>query len=337
MPHFSIGEGCANILFVYSIISMRHTQNHERGPAVVVETSGLRKSYGGNEVLKGLDLEIRAGEVFALLGPNGAGKTTLVHILSTLIGSHSGTVRVGGYDVGTDGDSVRGIIALTGQYAAVDGLLTGRENLEMMSRLHGLDVKASRKRSQELLERFDLVGAAGRRVASYSGGMRRRLDIAVSLITSPRVLFLDEPTTGLDPRSRNDVWALVRQLAHEGVTILLTTQYLEEADLLADRIAVLDDGAIVASGTADELKDRVGSARIEIGFADSAPMSIPTDRSLRGMYTALGDVLGSGHETGVVDLRSPTLDDAFLALTGHRAASEESTALPYRSEQKETS
>lgn len=315
---------------------MRYTQNGWPDPTVAVETVGLRKSFGRNPVLQGIDLTIHAGQVFALLGPNGAGKTTLVHILSTLIAPDSGIARVGGFDVRADGDSVRGIIALTGQYAAVDGLLTGRENLEMMSRLHDLDRKAARRRARELLERFDLVDAADRRADSYSGGMRRRLDIAVSLITSPRVLFLDEPTTGLDPRSRNEVWALVRELADEGVTILLTTQYLEEADRLADRIAVLDGGAIVASGSATELKQRVGSAQIEVGFDDADVVSVPTDGSMRGIHTALGELLSAGHGDGAVELRSPTLDDAFLALTGRHAESEGSAgqALPY--EKKES-
>lgn len=331
MAHFSIPAPCAPKGYAYTLNSMRHTQKAERGPAVAVETVGLRKSFGQNPVLRGIDLAIYAGEVFALLGPNGAGKTTLVHILSTLIGSDSGTARFGGFDIGADGDSVRGIIALTGQYAAVDGLLTGRENLEMMSRLHDLGRKAARRRARELLERFDLVAAADRRVDSYSGGMRRRLDIAVSLITSPRVLFLDEPTTGLDPRSRNEVWALVRELADEGVTILLTTQYLEEADRLADRIAVLDGGAIVASGSATELKQRVGSARIEVGFDHADAVSVPTDGSLRGIHAALDELLSAGHGDGAVELRSPTLDDAFLALTGRHAetADPAEEALPY--------
>ncbi len=218
--------------------------------AYTIEASGLRKAFGEHVVLDGLDLCVQAGEVFALLGPNGAGKTTTVRILTTLLKPDGGTARVAGHDVVKDADAVRAAISLTAQEAAVDGLLTGRENLRMMARLRG----ASRARADELLERFDLSDAADRRVATYSGGMKRRLDLAMSLVITPEVLFLDEPTTGLDPRSRMSVWDAVTTLVDEGVTVLLTTQYLEEADRLANRIAVIDGGNIVAQGTAAELK-----------------------------------------------------------------------------------
>jgi ABC-2 type transport system ATP-binding protein len=218
--------------------------------AYTIEAAGLTKAFGEHRVLDGLELCVEAGEVFALLGPNGAGKTTTVRILTTLLAPDSGTVRVAGHDVVTDADAVRASISLTAQEAAVDGLLSGRENLRMMARLRG----ASRARADELLERFDLVDAADRRVATYSGGMKRRLDLAMSLVITPTVLFLDEPTTGLDPRSRMAVWEAVTTLVDEGVTVLLTTQYLEEADRLADRIAVIDGGRVVAQGTAAELK-----------------------------------------------------------------------------------
>jgi ABC-2 type transport system ATP-binding protein len=218
--------------------------------AYTIEAAGLTKAFGDHRVLDGLDLRVEAGEVFALLGPNGAGKTTTVRILTTLLAPDSGTVRVAEHDVVTDADAVRASISLTAQEAAVDGLLSGRENLRMMARLRG----ASRARADELLERFDLVDAADRRVATYSGGMKRRLDLAMSLVITPTVLFLDEPTTGLDPRSRMAVWEAVTTLVDEGVTVLLTTQYLEEADRLADRIAVIDGGRVVAQGTAAELK-----------------------------------------------------------------------------------
>lgn len=234
-----------------------------------IEAIGLTKSYGASEVLAGIDLQIARGAVFALLGPNGAGKTTTIRILSTLSAPGSGSARVAGFDVVSDRHEVRRRISLTGQYAAIDELQTGRENLRMMARLRGLAAKAAHRRSGELLEAFDLLAAADQRVATYSGGMRRRLDIAAGLVTAPEVIFLDEPTTGLDPRSRQGMWEVVASLAASGVTVFLTTQYLEEADRLADHIAVVDGGRIIAQGTAQELKRQVYGQRLDLKLADS--------------------------------------------------------------------
>jgi ABC-2 type transport system ATP-binding protein len=231
-----------------------------------IETKRLMKSFRGRPVLTGLDLQVEPGSVFALLGPNGAGKTTTVRILSTLLAADGGSARVAGHDVATEPKRVRAAIGLTGQYAAVDEMLTGEENLLMMARLRHLRRPAARRRVAELLERLDLAEAARRRVATYSGGMRRRLDLAMSQITTPPVVFLDEPTTGLDPRSRRDVWGAVGELAGAGTTVLLTTQYLEEADVLADRVAVIDGGRIVAEGTADELKAHAGAETLDDAF-----------------------------------------------------------------------
>jgi ABC-2 type transport system ATP-binding protein len=231
-----------------------------------IETKRLTKSFRGRPVLTGLDLQVEPGSVFALLGPNGAGKTTTVRILSTLLAADGGSARVAGHDVATEPERVRAAIGLTGQYAAVDEMLTGEENLLMMARLRHLRRPAARRRVAELLERLDLAEAARRRVATYSGGMRRRLDLAMSQITTPPVVFLDEPTTGLDPRSRRDVWDAVGELAGAGTTVLLTTQYLEEADVLADRVAVIDGGGIVAEGTADELKAHAGAETLDDAF-----------------------------------------------------------------------
>ncbi|MEU4804859.1 ATP-binding cassette domain-containing protein [Actinosynnema sp. NPDC023587] len=299
-----------------------------------VEAVGLRKSFGRHAVLKGLDLGVRRGEVFALLGPNGAGKTTAVRVLATLLGPDGGTARVAGHDVVAEPERVRAAISLTGQYAAVDELLTGRENLAMMARLRRLDRRAARERTAELLDRFDLADAADRRAATYSGGMRRRLDLAASLVTRPQVLFLDEPTTGLDPRSRREVWSAVADLARSGVTVLLTTQYLEEADRLADRIAVLHGGEIVAEGTAAELKDRAGAATVELFLPDRAALAdasaaldgvpdgeklslrVPGDGSARHVREVLDLLDRRGVPVDRLELHRPTLDEVFLSLTG---------------------
>jgi ABC-2 type transport system ATP-binding protein len=291
-----------------------------------IEADGLHKAFGETQVLNGLDLGIRPGEVFALLGQNGAGKTTTVRILSTLLEPDRGSARVAGHDVAAAPDRVRAAISLTAQEAAVDGILTGAENLRMMARLRR--VPDGRRRAAELLERFDLTAAADRRVATYSGGMRRRLDLAMSLVSRPEVIFLDEPTTGLDPRSRLAVWEAIKALADEGTTILLTTQYLEEADRLADRIGVVADGPIAALGTADELKARVGEETLELTFAD--PGALDAARAaldghadglhLRVPAAGADDVRRAlaaldGIPIAGIELRKPTLDDVFLALT----------------------
>ena len=300
-----------------------------------VSVKGLRKSYGEKLVLDDVDLTIAKGEVFALLGPNGAGKTTIVRILSTLIQADAGTATVMGYDLRGQAGAVRGVIGVTGQFSAVDNLLTGEENLLLMGRLLHLPAAERRGRASELLERFDLVQSAGQTPATYSGGMTRRLDIAMTLMGRPRLIFLDEPTTGLDPRSRQIMWQLIRELVAEGVTILLTTQYLEEADQLADRIAMLDRGRIVAEGTPEELKRRMPGAHIRLRFADAASLDkaaremlegtrddeelvlrIPNEggiRSLRNVLARLGD------DVAVEDLslHTPDLDDVFFALTGN--------------------
>ncbi len=247
----------------------------------VIEVKNLTKSYGTNHVLKGIDLNVQRGTMLALLGPNGAGKTTTVRILSTLLGYDGGSVSVEGFDAATEADSVRNVIGLTGQSAAVDELLTGRENLVMMGRLYRLTKRSAVERANELLEEFDLVDAADRPAKTYSGGMRRRLDLAVSLIATPPVIFLDEPTTGLDPRSRIAMWNIIQKLMANGTTILLTTQYLEEADQLADRIVVIDGGKVIAEGTAGQLKSKVGKDRLELSFAGG--------KELKAAQKALGD------------------------------------------------
>jgi len=299
----------------------------------MIEVSGLRKAYGGVEVLSGVDLAVERGGVLALLGPNGAGKSTTVRILTTLLTPDAGSARVGGFDVARQAREVRRVIGVTGQQTGVDRLLTGYENLVMMGRLFRLGTAAARRRADELLERFDLTAAAGRPVKTYSGGMERRLDLAISMITAPPVLFLDEPTTGLDPRSRAGVWETVRDLLAGGVTVLLTTQYLEEADELADRVAVIDGGRVVAEGTPDSLKQRVGSERLEVTFA--APGAFEIARLVLGGAHAAGDLELSvpvgdardvrdvlerldraGVEVAGLALSRPTLDDVFLSLTG---------------------
>jgi ABC-2 type transport system ATP-binding protein len=307
---------------------------------LAIEARGLEKSYGEVGVLAGVGITAERGSVVALLGPNGAGKTTTVKILATLVRADAGTVRVAGFDVVTERRAVRRSISLAGQSAALDGLQTGEENLRMIARLAGLDRSAARSRAGELLERFDLAEAGRRRVATYSGGMRRRLDLAASLVGRPAVIFLDEPTTGLDPRSRQGLWEVVEELARSGVTILLTTQYLEEADRLADRIAVIDAGRIVAEGTATALKQRVADQRIELGFVDGPSfdgasrvlgdrvlgveparrvITVATGGRARDVRRLLDEVDPSGLGIDRFSVASATLDDVFLALTGARS------------------
>jgi ABC-2 type transport system ATP-binding protein len=282
-----------------------------------IEVVGLRKSFGEQTVLDGIDLRVRSGSVFALLGPNGAGKTTLITILSTLVRPDAGSVTVAGHDVVAEPEEVRRAISVTGQSAAVDGVLTGQENLRMMARLSGFTAAESRRRAGELIDAFDLAAAARKRVKTYSGGMRRRLDLALSLVATPPVIFLDEPTTGLDTRSRQALWDIIQDLARRGTTILLTTQYLEEADQLADRIAVLDHGTIVAEGTATELKARVGGEVVELRDAHGEIVrEVPTDGSVEALRDAI-DTLDALRIPGAsIGIRKPSLDDAFLALTG---------------------
>jgi ABC-2 type transport system ATP-binding protein len=300
-----------------------------------IEASNLTKAYAGRPVLTGLDLRVQAGSVFALLGPNGAGKTTTVRILSTLIRADGGAARVAGHDVGTEPDRVRAAISLTGQYASVDELLTGEENLRMMARLRHLDRGTAKRRTKELLEQFDLVEAGRRTVGTYSGGMRRRLDLAISFISNPPVIFLDEPTTGLDPRSRRAVWDAVGAVKNDGATILLTTQYLEEADQLADRIAMIDGGTVVAEGTAAELKDQVGSETVELFFGDGAALDaahtaiasshpdhdrlslrVASDGSAGDLKRLLDLLERRNLAVDRLDLHRPTLDEVFLTCTG---------------------
>ncbi len=316
-----------------------------RGSAMVdvIQASGLVKTYGKLRALDGLDLAVPQGTVLGLLGPNGAGKTTAVRILTTLLDADGGSATVAGYDVRTQPGEVRSHIGLSGQYAAVDEYLTGRENLDMVGRLYGLGAKRSRVRAQELLERFNLVDAADRPVKTYSGGMRRRLDLAGALVAEPPVLFLDEPTTGLDPRSRLEMWDVITQLVQGGTTLLLTTQYLEEADRLATDIVVIDHGRPIARGTADELKAELGGERIELVVGSRDDLAVARDvlaslalgavtvdehtrrltAPVRGGSRVLMDALRRLDSGGVVvldvALRRPTLDDVFLTLTGHAA------------------
>ncbi|MEU9255685.1 ATP-binding cassette domain-containing protein [Streptomyces sp. NPDC048270] len=298
-----------------------------------IHAIGLTKSYGGLRVLDGIDLAVPRGSVLALLGPNGAGKTTTVRLLATLTAPDSGTARVAGHDVASERSRVRERISLTGQFAAVDDLQTGAEMLRMMGRLAGLSARDSRARAVELLDRFGLAEAAGRTAKTYSGGMRRRLDLAAGLVSRPEVIFLDEPTTGLDPRSRQDLWDLVRELRADGTTVLLTTQYLEEADRLADRVAVLADGRIAAEGTPAALKSRVAGHRLDLTMAtraayealaaravhlapDELTLGLPTDGSAAHVRALLDELDPDRTAVDRFTVRGATLDDVFLTLTG---------------------
>ena len=315
------------------------------GAAVAIRATGLRKSFGKQVVLDGIDLEVAEGTVFALLGPNGAGKTTMVRILSTLIAADGGEVQVAGHDLVREPDAIRGVIGVTGQFSAVDGLFSGEENLRLMADLRHLDRAVGRTRVRELLERFDLVEAAGKPVSTYSGGMRRRLDLAMTLIGSPRIIFLDEPTAGLDPRSRRGMWDTINALVATGVTIFLTTQYLEEADRLAHRIGVLDRGVLVAEGTPAELKRLVPGGHVQLSFADGAELDraagafdgatrddesltlqIPSDGGLGSLRALLDKLEADSIAVGSISLATPDLDDVFLSLTGDATAAK--VALP---------
>ncbi|HEX2361795.1 MAG TPA: ATP-binding cassette domain-containing protein [Jiangellaceae bacterium] len=303
-----------------------------------IDVVGLRKSYGDLRVLDGIDLQVAEGTVFALLGPNGAGKTTTVHILSTLIEADGGTVRILGHDVVHEADSVREVIGVTGQFSAVDNLLTGEENLLLMADLNHLDRAEGRSRAAELLHRFDLDDAAGKAPSTYSGGMVRKLDLAMTLVGDPRVIFLDEPTAGLDPRTRRTMWEIIRSLVADGVTIFLTTQYLEEADRLADRIALLDHGGLVAEGTADELKRLIPGGHIRLQFADPAALDlaagvfagstrdddalalqVPSDGGVGSLRAVLAHLDVAAIDVDALSVHTPDLDDVFLALTGRPA------------------
>jgi ABC-2 type transport system ATP-binding protein len=310
------------------------------GEPAAIRAEGVRKSFGNVQALKGVDVVVPYGTVLGLLGPNGAGKTTLVRVLTTLLAPDAGRAEVAGYDVKRDASALRTVIGLAGQYAAIDENLTGFENLEMVGRLYHLSRRDARQRATELLERFDLAGAAGRLAKTYSGGMRRRLDLAASLVARPKVLFLDEPTTGLDPRSRLGLWDIIGELVNEGTTVLLTTQYLEEADRLSDRITMIDDGRVIAEGTAEELKARSGGAVLQLRVADrrdtaeaadvlaslgaERPKTTPelgeVTMPVADGASLLAEIVRRLDSAGItisdIGLRQPTLDDVFLALTG---------------------
>ncbi|MFJ7159644.1 ATP-binding cassette domain-containing protein [Streptomyces sp. NPDC101118] len=312
-----------------------------------ITANGLRKSYGDKAVLDGVDLTVPEGTIFSLLGPNGAGKTTAVKILSTLIspGPDSGEIRVGGHDLTAHPQAVRAAIGVTGQFSAVDGLITGEENMLLMADLHHLSRSEGRRVAAELLERFDLTEAAKKPASTYSGGMKRRLDIAMTLVGNPRIIFLDEPTTGLDPRSRHNMWQIIRELVSDGVTVFLTTQYLEEADELADRIAVLNGGRIVAEGTAEELKRLIPGGHVRLRFADPAAyrnaasalsdvqrddealsLQIPSDGTQRELRSVLDRLDAAGVEADELTVHTPDLDDVFFALT-------DSATVPHQSKE----
>jgi ABC-2 type transport system ATP-binding protein len=319
--------------------------SNEQPQSAVISVEGLRKSYGDKIVLDGIDLNVPRGSVYALLGPNGAGKTTIVNILSTLIGFDGGRAHVAGHDVVAEPDAVRAAIGVTGQFSAIDNLLTGEENLMLMADLHHLPRAEGRSRVDELLERFDLVDAAKDTPTTYSGGMQRRLDLAMGLVGSPRIVFLDEPTTGLDPRGRHTVWESIRRLASEQVTILLTTQYLEEADRLADRIALLDDGVLVAERTPAELKRLVPGGHISLHFTDpdhlesaatllnaigqddgELALHVSSDGGIGSIRGLLDTLDRQSVEIDSLTVHTPDLDDVFFALTGQPTNEEESTS-----------
>jgi ABC-2 type transport system ATP-binding protein len=321
----------------------------ETNPTPAIEVRGLRKSFGKQLVLDDIDLTVESGTVFALLGPNGAGKTTAVHILSTLIAADGGEVRVAGHDVAREPDAVRHLIGLTGQVSAVDGQFTGEENLRLMADLQHLGREAGARRVIELLERFDLVDAANKPASTWSGGMRRRLDLAMTLVGNPRIIFLDEPTTGLDPRSRRVMWDIVRDLVNDGVTILLTTQYLEEADRLANRIALLDNGRVVAQGTPAELKRLVPGGSIRFEFGDESELEraalaigsgardeqalalqVPTDGGVHSLRQMLDRLDAERVEVEGLSVRSADLDDVFLSLTGRSDGHHDGLEVPTR-------
>ncbi len=301
-----------------------------------ISATGLRKSFGDKVVLDGIDLTIAEGTIFSLLGPNGAGKTTMVQILSTLISADRGEILVAGHDLADDPDAVRAAIGVTGQFSAVDNLLTGEENLILMADLHHLGRRAGRRRVAALLEQFDLVDAARKPAAIYSGGMRRRLDLAMTLVGNPRLIFLDEPTTGLDPRSRRTMWQIIRDLVADGITIFLTTQHLDEADQLADRIAVLDHGEVVAEGTAEDLKRRIPGGHIRLQFTgphelesaahvigavsrddETLTLQVPSDGNVRSLRVLLDQLDSASIEVDRLSIHTPDLDDVFFAVTGH--------------------
>jgi ABC-2 type transport system ATP-binding protein len=301
-----------------------------------IAASGLRKAFGDKTVLDGIDLDVRAGTVFSLLGPNGAGKTTTVNVLTTLMKADAGTVRVAGHDVATETKAVRAAIGVTGQFAAVDELLTGQENLQLMADLKRLSSGEGSRVVTELLERFDLAESAHKLVSAYSGGMRRKLDLAMTLVGNPQIIFLDEPTTGLDPRSRRTMWDIIRELVANGVTIFLTTQYLDEADRLADRIAVLDQGRLVAQGTPGELKRQVPGSHVLLRFTGVAGLDkaagvlagstrdeedltlrVPSDGGVKSLRALLNELDEQSIDVEEFSVHTPDLDDVFLALTGH--------------------
>ncbi|GEB59345.1 ATP-binding cassette domain-containing protein [Streptomyces gardneri] len=313
---------------------------------LAIAANGLRKSYGDKLVLDGVDLAVPEGTIFSLLGPNGAGKTTAVKILSTLVGADAGEIRIGGHDLATAPQAVRAAIGVTGQFSAVDGLITGEENMLLMADLHHLSKREGRRVAAELLERFDLTEAAKKPASTYSGGMKRRLDIAMTLVGDPRIIFLDEPTTGLDPRSRHNMWQIIRELVSDGVTVFLTTQYLEEADELADRIAVLNDGRIAAEGTAEELKRLIPGGHVRLRFTDPAAyrsatgafpgasgdddslsLRIPSDGSQRELRSLLDRLDSAGVEADELTVHTPDLDDVFFALTGSKVPAQPAQAM----------